>query len=175
MELILGTAEFGPVGYGEGVTAPPSKQEIIRILNLAWESDIRCLDTSDQYGTEYLEPYFKGFGQIFKSRTVKGAWYHYKPLESRVEGVEQASVYDWDQIEGLKGIIVPLNINNTSFLECRRPFTSIYARSVFDRGRLFKEGYTVKDCLGFIKRQCLTGCIVGVNSVRELEEILKVW
>lgn len=173
MKLILGTAEFGMRPYGDGITAPPNRQEILKILNLAWESGIDTLDTADTYGTEAITDLFGGFKQIFKSRKVQGAYYHYAPGESRIEGVKQASVYDLEQVQGLDSVIVPLNINNTLFKDVKAPI--VYVRSVFDRGKLLKEGYTVKDCLTFVKRHSPQGVIVGVNSVKELEDILKAW
>ncbi len=175
MRLILGTAEFGPQPYGEGVKAPPTKIEIVRILNLAWEAGIRTLDTSDQYGTEPIDSLFVGFDRLFKSRQEKSAYYHYKQLEEPIKGIKKASVYTPAQVQGLEEAIVPFNINNTTFLgQALPPRTCI--RSVFDRGRLLKAGYSVKDCLSFVKRaNAPGGVIVGVNSVKELTQILKAW
>lgn len=167
-ELILGTAEFGHPSYDPH----PDKKEIIRILNLAWESGIRTLDTADSYHTEHLEPYFGGFKRLFKSRTAREAFYHYKPLESPIRFIKRASVYDLEQLEGLREVIVPLSLNNTKFVDKLDQINIVYARSVFDNGKLLQEGYSVRDCLSFVKRQPVNGVIVGVRSVKELMEIL---
>lgn len=180
MNLILGTVEFGEV-YGEGVREKPSEQEIVRILNLAWEAGIRTLDTAEAYNCyDVVQKYAKSFDKIHKSRNVskvlnQGYWYHYKQNEARIPDIKQASVYTLDQLRGLERACIPFSINNTTFAEVKCP-ESLVLRSVFDRGRLLKEGYTVKDCLDFVKRHFLElrpSVIVGVNSVKELEEILK--
>lgn len=174
--LILGTAEFNPKGYGG--KPPIEKREILRILACAHNNGIKLLDTADTYGTEALEPYFVGFGKLFKSRTAMSAFYHYQPLESPIEGLKMASVYEIEQMDGLNSVIAPLNIDDTRFLEYHltiAPRPTFYARSVFGRGRLLDMGYTVKDCIDFVKRQSIEGIIVGVNTVAELEEILKAY
>ncbi len=103
---------------------------------------------------------------------MKGAWYHYKQDEPRLSGLQQASVYNLGQLTGLKDVIVPLNINNVLFAHPLFKRT-VYFRSVFDRGRLLKQGYTIKDCLSFVKRHKNDGVIVGVNTEKELQEVLK--
>jgi hypothetical protein len=169
-DLILGTAEFGHPDY----VPFPDRKEMVKILNLAYSSGIRLLDTADTYNLEGLEGLFGGFRKLNKSRTDKEAFYHYRPLESRIEGVTRASIYDLEQLEGLKEVILPLNINNTLFVGISWGMgTKRYARSVFDKGTLLSEGYSVKDCLDFVKRHPVDGVIVGVRSVKELEEILR--
>lgn len=175
MNLVLGTAEFNPEGYAGKPC--PSKQEIIRILNLAWEGGIRILDTAEAYNLGWVKPYFGAFAKINKSRSLpleSGTYYHYASAEEARQGVEFASVYGVAQLFGLRGAIVPFNINSTAFLDAAIP-RETYARSVFDRGRLLEQGYTVKDCLSFVMRHNLTGVIVGVSSEKELAETLKVW
>lgn len=176
MKLILGTAEFHPEGYAG--KACPSIKEIIRILNLAWEGGIRTLDTAEAYNNkEVLDKYAGGFGRINKSRyegisNCDLQYYHYKETEEPRQGITYASVYTKEQLAGLEHVIIPFSINNTLFagpIYKRPPIL----RSVFDRGRLLEQGYTVKDCLSFVKRYHTEGVIVGVNSVKELEEILK--
>lgn len=170
--LILGTSEFGHPDY-----APhPPKQEIVKILNLAWNNGIRWLDTADTYNLDPLKGLFGGFRQLFKSRVAKDCFYHYKPNEARLEGLEKASVYDLEQIEGLKEVIFPLNINNTTFSSIKFSMAKkYYARSVFGKGSLLEEGYSVKDCLDFVKRHPVNGIVVGVRSLRELDQILEVY
>ncbi len=174
-DLILGTAEFGPKPYGEGVQVPPSMSEIIRILNLAYEGGIRVLDCAEGYETETLEPYFGGFGRINKNRNQRqtNRYYHYQPGENPIDTIF-ASVYDFEQLASYS--IVPFNINNPLFATrvLNDPNRTI-VRSVFDRGRLLKQGFTIKDCLSFVYRHKPQDVIVGVNSVKELEEILLAW
>lgn len=181
MKLILGTAEFCKTPYGEGIASPPSRQEIVKILNMAYDSGITTLDTSDQYDyLDGMQELFNGFSRIEKSRTIPEdrryfgpPYYHYKQDEAIQPGIDRASVYTKEQLKGLTSAIIPVSINRTDLISLAP--THWYARSVFDRGRLLKEGYAVKDCLSFVKRQHPNGVIIGVNSVAELEEILKAW
>lgn len=172
-KLILGTAEFNPAGYAGKPC--PSNQEIVRILNRAWEGGVRTLDCADTYGTENIEDFFGGFDRINKTRTctLPCYWYHYKPDEP-LQAVQKASVYEIEQLAGLDEAIVPMSINNTDFINSCTSCIP-YVRSVFDRGRLLDQGYSVRDCLSFVARQKIKGVIVGVNSVKELEEILTAW
>ena len=182
MNLILGTAEFDPRGYAG--KKPLEFKEKVRILNLAWEGGIRLLDTSYAYGyDDELNKYAGGFHKLLKTRDVRTGFYHYRQDELPVAGVTNASVYTKEQLVGKHEFIVPLSINNTLFGEFvlqrshmwngTSQYMGTYVRSVFDRGRLLKQGYTVKDCLSFVNRHSPTGIIVGVNSVKELEQILK--
>jgi hypothetical protein len=68
---------------------------------------------------------------------------------------------------------VPLNLENHKF----KGFTSPckLARSVFGRGALLKQ-YSVKECLDYVKSiSSVHAVVVGVNTVKEMEEILKAW
>ncbi len=169
MKLILGTAEFDPKGYAG--KPPVGKKEVVRILNLAYEAGVTTLDTAVAYNVD--ESLFGGFGLIRKSKELRpDHFYHYSTAEEpRVEALK-ASIYSLEQAKDVNEVIIPLNINNTVFKDVRAPIT--YIRSVFDRGRLLPE-YTVKDCIGFVRRHNPQGIIVGVNTVTELEEILKAW
>lgn len=177
-QLILGTAEFGHPNY-----APfPDEKEIVRILNLAWEGGIRILDCADTYGCDNLiNKYGLRFVHLNKTRDkskvvhILNSWYHYKPGESPIKDVIRASVYDPAQLEFLESAIVPMSIENTDFIPTYKHFSEYYARSIFANGRLLQQGYTVKDCLSFVSRHYVQGVIVGVKSVKELEEILIAW
>lgn len=187
--LVLGTAEFNPAGYNNDKC--PSKKEIVRILNLAWEAGIHTLDCADSYGcNELLGECNQGFTSILKTRDLDKCyqsyfesypeWYYHYGLDEPVRSsLQYASVYGkWQITQELQKVIIPFNINNTAFRYVEHSCTlrSIYLRSIFDRGRLFKQGYTVKDCLTFAKRfyhPQLSGIIIGVKSVKELEAILK--
>ncbi|MBC7427492.1 MAG: aldo/keto reductase [Bacteriovorax sp.] len=67
MKLILGTVQFG-LEYGiNNSIGKASREEIFKILNKAYELNIRDLDTSDLYGDalEVLEDYSSEFGDKF--------------------------------------------------------------------------------------------------------------
>lgn len=171
--LVLGTAEFGRV-YGEGVTERPSPEEIDMLLNVAWANGIQHLDVADSYGYTIDPSYFK---LLFKSRDLKNPehFYHYQPGEPN-RGVKKASVYEVDQLDGLEAAIIPVNLNNTEFSSVQSAWPPlVYIRSPFDRGRLLKQGHTVRDCLEFVSNISCEGLIIGVNSVKELEEIICIW
>lgn len=173
-QLIIGTAEFDVQGYAG--KPRPSKREIVQILNRAYEAGVRTLDCADTYGTEDIDGLFSGFKRLFKTREVpllKGRYYHYKPGEANGFH-DQASVYDVEQLQGLKRAIVPMSLADTRFTNVKH-LEDIYARSVFNRGKLLEEGYTVRECLTFVYRQQPTGIIVGVSSLKELEEVLTAW
>lgn len=173
-ELIIGTSEFGIDGYADLPRIPD--MEIIRILNKAWENGVRMLDCADTYGTDHIQGLFSGFECLNKTRRLpllSKLYFHYKPGEAPIF-VELASVYDPEQIPGLKKAVVPMSLNDTRFCNVKH-LEKIYARSVFDRGRLLESGYTIKDCLSFVMRQDVDGIIVGVRSVTELEQVLKSW
>lgn len=179
-ELILGTAEFNKDGYAG--KPPLEKREIIRILNTAWEGGIRTLDDADTYNTEWIRDFYSGFFRLNKSRwdscyePAYNDFYHYKADEEVKPYVLQASVYTKSQVKNLTDAIVPLNINNLTFSHDVFSDTERFiARSIFDRGRLLDEGYTVHDCLSFVYRHAPKGVIVGVSSVKELQEILTAW
>lgn len=174
MDLILGCAEFNKDGYAGKPPIPVP--EIVRILNLAWTKGIRTLDCANTYGTDHVEGLFNGFERLNKTRNLpllKGLYYHYKPGETP-EWYENVSVYDLEQLQGAKKAIVPMSIADTRFCHIKH-LEKMYARSVFNRGKLLEEGYSVYDCLAFVRRQHLDGVIVGVNSLEELNEILLSW
>lgn len=176
MNLILGTAEFNPEGYA-GKPCPSTK-EIVRILNLAWEAGICRLDTAQDYNnSELLASLAQPFSQIYKCRdkSLHSAFYHYKQDETAFRCCN-ASIYTFDQAHAVvDNLIVPFNISRTEFNPLNFQNKVVYARSVFERGRLLKMGYTVKDCLSFVKRHGFDGIIVGVCKEKELKEILKAW
>lgn len=168
-QLVLGTAEFGHPEY-----APhPTRQEIVRILNLAWRAGIRTLDTADTYNG--YNGLYGGFKLLEKTRAIGRDIYHYQPGEA-AKDVKRASVYDVAQLtDQLELAIVPIHINKTDFIRRYPQRCAVFARSVFANGKLFEEGYSVFDCLDFVNRLPLTGVIVGVRSVKELEQILEAY
>ena len=53
-KMVLGTAQFG-MDYGiANVSGKPAKQDVFDILELAWESGVRCFDTAPTYKSETL-------------------------------------------------------------------------------------------------------------------------
>lgn len=172
-ELILGCAEFNPEGYA-GKPRPSSK-EIVRILNLAWEAGIRTLDTAEAYNCQdVIQQWGSMFKIIDKTKNVNviNKFYHYGEEEKAIWR-KQASIYTQEQfLYTTEEAIVPFSIYRTEF---KPGGIKTYARSVFERGRLLKMGYTVKDCLSFVKRHPFTGVIVGVCKEKELQQILEAW
>jgi aryl-alcohol dehydrogenase-like predicted oxidoreductase len=93
-----------------------------------------------------------------------------------------ASVYCESQLEQVLAnkaysvVQLPLNIRETWAIPyitaLRQRGVEVYARSVFKRGELLSQGYGVKECLEFVKDR-VDGLVIGVNSRKELEEILK--
>lgn len=190
-QFILGTAEFAPEGYGGKRGLPLA--EIRSILACAKEGGITLLDTAESYGCQdVIRREAKGFCVYTKTRNwkvtldwgdneLRGILYHYEPKEQEVPlpfihrwvnlGV---SVYEQHQLpeNKLRILQIPFNLENQAFKECFTSYRNLFVRSVFGRGELLKT-HSVKECLDFVKAYRPDGIIVGVNSARELEEILK--
>lgn len=195
MKLILGTASFGPKPYGEGVTEPISLSDIASILEHAKHGGIKTLEGAEAYKCDaVLTNHF--FDLIYKvthpysldrvlestgRHSLMGLLYHHGyesksqlPLQHRRISYGGASIYSHKQLTGSEEMVeVPLNLENREFESFTAPCKLV--RSVFGRGSLLKK-YSVKECLDYVKSvPNVHGVIVGVNSVRELEEILKAW
>ena len=190
--LILGTAEFNPIGYSD--ILPVSGTEIVRILHCAKEGGINIIDTAESYNCyNILKTFAKGFCIYNKTRDwkvnlnwgdneLRGLLYHYGNEEKVIDFpfIHRwvnlgASVYNKSQIpESTRIIQIPFNIENTEFINCFNTHRTIFVRSVFKRGKLLKK-YSIKECLHFASEYRPDGIIVGVKSVKELEEILKVY
>lgn len=194
MKLILGTAEFGPKAYGTA-TEPIPLAEVEKIFRIAYKGGIETLEGAESYKCDTLlqntafnviykvtHPYnLDGILKRLQRTRLTGLLYHHgfitpsqMPLQDVRIDYRGSSVYSHKQILGSEDIIeVPLNIENTEFEKVGA--TVKLVRSVFGRGELLKK-YSVKDCLDFIKKNSTVhGVVVGVNSGRELEEILKYW
>ena len=53
-KMVLGTVQFG-MDYGiANISGKPSKKEVFKILDLAWEKGVRSFDTAPGYGSELL-------------------------------------------------------------------------------------------------------------------------
>lgn len=192
MKLILGTAEFSPEGYNNDKS--PSDREIKKIIACAKEAGINIIDTAESYNCQdVIRKYAKGFCIYTKTRDwkvtldwgdneLRGILYHYKPKEPRIQFplIHRwvnlgASVYDLQQLPEENHIIqIPLHIHNLEFIDTLSTHRTVFVRSVFDRGELFKN-YSIKFCLSLFKRLRPDGIIVGVKTVKELEVILKAY
>ncbi len=188
--LILGTAEFGHPGYPKMAI-----KEAKAILALAREGGINMIDTAPSYNCEELiAKEAKGFCIYTKTRDwkvnlnwgdneLRGILYHYGYDEAEIDlpyvhrwvnlGV---SVYKPEQLPvNVQRIIqVPFNIENQTFKGVFVDYRTVFVRSVFNRGEALK-GHTVKECLDFVKGFRPDGVIVGVQTAKEFEDILKVW
>jgi hypothetical protein len=197
MKLILGTASFGPKAYGEGVTEPPTADEIKRILDIAFKGGIRILEGSEAYHCDWVfeDPRFQViykvthpysiidvYQKIDPSRLL-GLLYHHghttaakSTKKGKGEYYVGSSIYDFEQIVGDEEMIeVPFNIEDVTFKDCLWDVPCKLVRSVFGRGKLLKT-HSVKECLDFVKSDpSVHGVIVGVNSVAEIQEIIKAW
>lgn len=188
--LVLGTAEFNPQGYA-GRKAVDVK-EISKIFSLAAEAGINLVDTAESYNCQdIIKQNAKGFCIYTKTRDwrvtldwgnneLRGILYHYQPYEKAIDFPYihkwvnlGASVYDIAHLpeNKLRILQVPFNIDNTQFQRCFTEYRTVFIRSVFNNGKLLKR-YSVKDCLRFVNQYPVEGIIVGVQSVKELEEIL---
>ena len=191
MKLVLGTAEFNPAGYN-GEQAP-ALSEIKRIFALAKEGGISIIDTAESYNCyDIIRKEAKGFCIYTKTRNwvvpldwgdneLRGILYHYQQGETQIElpfvhrwvnmGV---SIYDTFQLpeNKLRILQIPLNIIHKQFTGVFSDYRTVFVRSVFARGNLLSK-YTIKECLDYVDQFRPDGIIVGVKTVRELEEILK--
>lgn len=78
--------------------------------------------------------------------------------------------YDERWIEAVQ---YPLNIADRHFAGWQPLSMLRFARSIFLQGKLLQMGYSVSDCLGYVLRQPVDYAVVGVNSVKEMEEIIR--
>jgi hypothetical protein len=193
-KLILGTASFGPVPYGAGVTKRIDLMEIEYILKAAKYGGIDILEGSELYGCdEVLSDKFELIYKVkhpytinkvlrdVKRNRLMGLLYHHSQ-NSRAQDVKRypnvdysgASIYDSKQLTSQEEMIeVPLNIEDIRFANTIVPCKLV--RSVFGRGELLKK-YSVQECLDFVKNNpTIHGVIVGVNSLKEMNEILEAW
>lgn len=191
-ELILGTAEFGPKPYGTAKKAL-SFDEIKAILDLAKARGIRTIDTAISYGlSKKVKGYINGnFSVIDKSRDEKELddWngcvhrlYHCKPDEPIRPYLDNSIYTDKQFVDGLMNDVtifqVPHNlyggVTGSIIATAVDLGVRVYVRSVFNRGGLLKY-FSIEQCLEYALSVHPTGITVGVNSVKELEEILTAW
>lgn len=193
MKLILGTASFGPKAYGL-CTEPISLNTIRAIMECAKHGGITTLEGAEAYGcnnvlNEYFDLIYKVTHPYSLDRVLNnlgrqrllGLMYHHG-YTTKSQSYKQhpnldyfgASVYNRGQITGQETMVeVPLNLENREFEKVEAPCKLV--RSVFGRGELLKK-YSVKECLDYVRSiPNIHGVVIGVNTVGELEEILKEW
>lgn len=193
-KLILGTANFGLKAYGQ-LSEPLSMNDISFILDYARKHGISLLESSELYdcdvalGRQEFDLIYKvkhpyNLDRIMEKlgrSSLLGLLYHhgYNTFKQEVRKDARvqyngASVYHKDQLVGTEGMIeVPLNLENREFENTVYPCKIV--RSVFGRGELLKR-YTVKECLNYVKHNStIHGVIVGVDSIKQLEEICRIW
>lgn len=191
-KLILGTANWNPQGEKGYPIVPIS--EIQKILDCAKEAGILMIDTAESYNThDIIKKYAKGFCIYTKTRDwrvhldwgeneLRGILYHYTMDEDRIElpFIHRwinlgSSVYELHQLptEVTRIVEVPMSIYVQQFKEIFGEFRTIFVRGIFARGKLLKEGYTVKNCLDYVKQFRPDGIIVGPETVKEFEEIVR--
>lgn len=200
-KLILGTASFGS-NYGIKQDGQPDEKEIEKIARVAWDGGIRIIHTSWQYGLPKIcEAVFSEFEWIRKEYSNPNYFNLGERLGISVyfSGNEERMVREETSI-----IQMPVNIlsgerciNDYSFLGDELEF---HARSVFLQGLLLmeelpawvngqarahiklfhhickQEGYEPYEAaLGWVLGLGeIDKVIVGVNSARQLQQLLKV-
>ncbi len=101
-------------------------------------------------------------------RAIKAAGY---------KGKVGQSVYCYDEIDDWSEVVqFPFSVADRrmeGFVYEHSAKSQKFARSIFLQGKLLEMGYSVSDCLGYVLRQPIDYAIVGVNSVKELEEIIR--
>ena len=158
MHLILGTANFCN-DYGKRL----EKDECFRILDRAKELGIKTIATAFDYGKDIADEYG------WEDRLHK-----YEPFHIRWNGVEGLTVDDEDDArEGL--LMAPFNPLNDSF----RLWSSSYlfiARSILCSGKLQRSHPEdiARLCIGFLKSHDVKNAVFGVESIEELELVVRV-
>jgi aryl-alcohol dehydrogenase-like predicted oxidoreductase len=201
-KLILGTASFGKP-YGIKGDPVPDEREIERIARTAWDGGIRIIHTSWQYRVPKIcEAIFGEFEKIRKDRyNPKVLWCNHQQGMSIYEFKDWALSPCGPESEFVQ---LPLNIINREAVQWAVDFrargVSVHARSVFLQGLLLmdelpswvngqarahiklfhhvcrKEDYEPYEAaLGWVLGlDEIDKVIVGVNSARQLEQLLKV-
>lgn len=194
--LCLGTAQFHSSYGATNKLGQPSEKTIRAIIACAAEAGIRYADTASEYYRGFDQPW--NVVCKLKARDLAMAswyygssfpWYailsHEPTAEHLVRAVKAAGYkgrigqsiyhdqYGWEWAEVVQ---FPLSIADRRMMRLVhvfKPGLVKFARTVFLQGKLLQMGYSVADCLGYVLRQPVDFAIVGVNSVKELEEIIK--
>jgi len=197
-KLILGTAQFGS-DYGVKHDGQPSEKEIENIARVAWDGGIRVIHTSWQYGLPKIcEAIFSEFEWIEKDKNDPDLFH----WGERVGFSSYGQPMPWSSV--LTMVNLPINILGNHYLNfarwVRKNDWTILVRSVFLQGLLLmeelpswvqgqarahiklfhhicrKEQYEYYEAaLGWVLGlDEIDKVIVGVNSARQLEQLLKV-
>ncbi len=197
-KLILGTAQFGQ-DYGIKHDEQPSEQEIEKIAQVAWTGGIRTIHTSWQYNLPKIcDAIFDQFEKIEKDRNYPETFNWHDGDNIRTVGI---SAYNPDEIKTIVfDICVPVNVLDKRWLGLKHPNYKLIARSVFLQGLLLMwilpqwvsqeaskkiEGFHAihgkmklrpyEAALGYVLGlEEVDHVIVGVNSAKQLEELLEV-
>ena len=194
MKLILGTANWSRRPYGL-LKEPLSLNLISQITDFARKNGITTLESAEAYGCDESLGH-TSFDLIYKvthpynlnrikeklgRREFMGLLYHHGQ-DTRGVSMKQhlevhyvgSSVYTRGQVDPNDQMVeVPLNLENREFENFVAPCKIV--RGVFGRGELLKK-YSIKECLDFIKgNKTVHGVVVGVDNIKQLEEILEAW
>jgi hypothetical protein len=187
--LCLGTAQFG-LEYPSGAVKPKDF-EIRNIIETAHEAGIRWADCAPAYGFQFTRKdwkvvvkfkaadlarvgYYIGQADVIMSHEPKAEYLVRAVKAAGFKGQIGASLYWPDPRPAWAPTVqFPLNLADRRYatLAAAKQYTR-FARSVFLQGKLLQMGYTVSQCLGFALRQPVDYVVIGVNSVKELEDIL---
>lgn len=190
--LCLGTAQFGLEFYGN--KARPQDTTIKAIIDCAHEAGIRWADCSPGYGFQFparddwkvcvkfkandlhrVGFYASGYSHIIMSHEPQAEYLVRAAKASGYKGLIGASMY-WPEVRPswAQAVQFPLSLADRRYetLAKAHQYTR-FARSVFLQGKLLQMGYTISQCLGYVLRQPVDYAVVGVNSVAEMEEIIK--
>ena len=183
MNLILGAANFGN-DYGKRL----EQDECFAILNRAKSLGIWAVDTAQSYGDSANIIQGWGGGLKIFSKYKRGETYpayaDYVLLhdEKDVNSIDMendgASLYDPKLAKAIhypSWIQGPLNPLNLSFLYYAG-YERFIARSVFCGGRLQRSNQEDIATLifGFLKSHCVKQVVIGVESITELENIVRI-
>lgn len=163
MNLILGTANFCR-DYGKRL----ERDECFQILDRAKELGIKTVATAFDYGDSIADEY--GWeDRIYKwDKTQKLTWRGFPGLS-----MDEPFFADTELRDNF--IMAPFNPLNLSF----KPYCShprFIARSIFCGGKLQRSNPEdiAKLCLGFLKSNEVKNAVFGVESIEELELVVRV-
>ena len=158
MNLILGTANFCN-DYGKRI----DKDGCFRILDRANELGIRTVATAFDYGYQVVSEY--GWKDIL---------HKYKPGLITWNGVDGVSIDEYKYVE--EGLIMapfnPIDLRFYAYASDNR----FIARSIFCGGKLQRSNKEdiARLVFGFLKSHFVKNSVFGVESVEELELIVRV-
>lgn len=158
MNLILGTANFGN-NYGKRL----EKDECFSILDRAKELGIKTVATAFDYGKDMADEY--GWeDRIHKPRPGELEW---NELSGKTLDKPDGKMHQL--------LMAPLNPMNLDFLPYV-PYQTFIARSIFCGGKLQRSNKedVARLILGFLKSHGVKNAVFGVESIEELELVVRV-